>query len=111
VFFFKKLNWHFLTQISIKVRAYGIVEKYSHFALSLSLSLSLSFSRIISSSPRLSSSFDSRNDKQFHWIENSEFELIFSQRERVLKGFELERISIVKSLCPCSFSRDDDSSS
>ena len=41
VFFFKKLNWHFLTQISIKVRAYGIVEKYSHFALSLSLSLSL----------------------------------------------------------------------
>ena len=77
---------------------------------SLSLSLSLSFSRF-SSSPRLSSSFDSRNDKQFHWIENSEFELIFSQRERVLKGFELERISIVKSLCPCSFSRDDDSSS
>lgn len=103
------MNWHFLTQISIKVRAHGIVEKYSHFALSLSLSLS--FSRIISSSPRLSSSFDSRNDKQFHWIENSEFELIFSQRERVLKGFELERISIVKSLCPCSFSRDDDSSS
>jgi len=83
-----------------------------HISLSLSLSLSLSFSRIISSSPRLSSSsFDSRNDKQFHWIENSEFELIFSQRERVLKGFELERISIVKSLCPCSFSRDDDSSS
>ena len=82
-----------------------------HISLSLSLSLSLSFSRF-SSSPRLSSSsFDSRNDKQFHWIENSEFELIFSQRERVLKGFELERISIVKSLCPCSFSRDDDSSS
>ena len=38
-FFFKKLNWHFLTQISIKVRAHGIVEKYSHFALSLFLSL------------------------------------------------------------------------
>lgn len=35
----------------------------------------------------------------------------FSREERVLKGFELERISIVKSLCPCSFSRDDDSSS
>ena len=34
----------------------------------------------------------------------------FSREERVLKGFELERISIVKSLCPCSFSRDDDSS-
>ena len=34
----------------------------------------------------------------------------FSREERVLKGFELERISIVKSLCPCSFLRDDDSS-
>ena len=80
-------------------------------SIHISLSLSLSFSRF-SSSPRLSSSsFDSRNDKQFHWIENSEFELIFSQRERVLKGFELERISIVKSLCPCSFSRDENSSS
>ena len=109
MFFFKKLNWHFLTQISIKVRAYGIVEKYSHFALSLSFSLLPS---LVFCLHRLSSSsFDSRNDKQFHWIENSEFELIFSQRERVLKGFELERISIVKSLCPCSFSRDENSSS
>ena len=35
----------------------------------------------------------------------------FSREERVLKGFELERISIVKSLCPCSFSRDENSSS
>ena len=87
------------------------VSSIENVYFALSFSLSLSFSRF-SSSPRLSSSsFDSRNDKQFHWIENSEFELIFSQRERVLKGFELERISIVKSLCPCSFSRDDDSSS
>jgi hypothetical protein len=102
------LNWHFLTQISIKVRAYGIVEKYSHFALSLFLSL---FPSLVFRLHRLSSSFDMRNNKQFRWIENSEFELSFSREERVLKGFELERISIVKSLCPCSFSRDDDSSS
>ena len=77
-----------------------------YFALSLCLSLYFS---LVFRLHRLSFSSDFLRSTTNNSIENSEFELIFSLKE-VLKGFELERISIVKSLCPCSFSRDDDSS-
>ena len=86
-----------------------------HISLSLSLFLSLSFLLSFFCLHRLCLLLLTRatTTKRFDWIEilnlNSHF---LAQRDGFKQGgFELERISIVKSfVCPCSFSRDDDSS-